>query len=388
MLRKPYNWLLLVLPAGWVVGFAFCTWLFIEGLAAFYLWQFPLPGVAERLLRVRDGAAIAACGALGVFRIAGLHPLFNAEYRAWLSLTPWRRGLPLPVGPVHLAPQDGVILAAMLLALHDAQFPRLALPAAFLFAYLGMLLVAFASVGFGRASYALAFGLGWVVWLGPLSFSGFGLLALLVVASQLILPRTFDEFPWNGKESLQARIDAQQQLRQLTLAVGWPFNLIQPNEPEGGIRYRDGVLLSLLVGWWTYAGCTALGNLQIRDALEQLIQWLPPTSIAGMRLLGYLPSYQSPISLMGRIFTLRWIIPGYDRVFAAPLFILLTVLFAPAAIDEISAWLGVKLPTPHIVLSLSLLAALNLGPTLRDWRLASQCRIVPGMVNTREFVEL
>ena len=54
MLRRACNWLLLVLPPGWVVAFAFSTWLVIEGLAAFLHWQFPVPGVADPLLRARD----------------------------------------------------------------------------------------------------------------------------------------------------------------------------------------------------------------------------------------------------------------------------------------------------------------------------------------------
>ena len=388
MLRRAYNWLLLVLPAGWAVGLAFGVWLFFEGLVAFFDWQFGAPGVRERFLRARDLFAIGASACWGLFRVAGLHPLFDETYRGWLSLTPWRRGLPLPVGPVHLAPQDGVIMAAMLLALHDAQLPRLALPAAFLFSYLAVLLLTFASAGFWRACYTLAFALGAAVWLRLESPEGLGLLAMLVVAAQFVLSRTLDEFPWTGVESLHAKRDPHQQARVQLLEAGWPFAQLQPDEPILGIRYRDGVLLSLLIGWWALAICSTVRDPQGREVLETMIRVFSPAAIVISRLATYLPRYRSPIGPLGRLLTLRWIIPGYDRVFAAPLLILLIQFFAPGAIGELSAWLGVRLPAVQIVLTLSLLAALNLGPTLRDWRLASRCRIVPGMLNPREFVEL
>ena len=388
MLRRAYNWLLLVLPAGWAVGLAFGVWLFFEGLVAFYDWQFGLPGVREHFLKVRDGFAIGACAFWGIFRVAGLHPLFDETYRSWLSLTPWRRGLPLPVGPVHLAPQDGLIMAAMLLALHDAQLPRLALPAAFLFAYVAALLLAFASVGFWKSSYALAFALGAAVWMRLESPEGLGLLALLALASHFVLSRTLDEFPWDGRQSLHAKKDPQQQARVQLLEAGWPFAQLQPNEPQLGIRYRDGVLLSLLVGWWVWALCSTVRDPKFREVLEGIIRLYSPVTMAFMRLATYLPHQRSPIGPLGRLLTLRWIIPGYDRVFAAPLAVLLIAFFAPGAIEELSAWLGVRLPTAQIVLTLSLLAALNLGPTLRDWRLASRCRIAPGMLNPKELEEL
>ena len=388
MLRKAYNWLLLVLPAGWVVGFAFVVWLLLEGLVAFYDWQFGLPGVREHFLKVRDGFAIAACALLGLYRVAGLHPLFDEAYRDWLSLTPWRRGLPLPVGPVRLAPQDGVIMAAMLLALHDAQLPRLAAPAAFLFAYLGALLVSFVSVGFRRVSYALAFALGAVVWLRLTSAPGLGLLALLGLVSQFVLSRSLDDFPWVGRTSLHQMKDPQQQLLLQALSVGWPFSLLQPNDPPGGIRSRDGFWLSVLVGWWAFALCSMCDNPNGRQFIERFILLYCPLSIAMFRLFVYLPNHRSPISLMGRLFTLRWIIPSYDRAFASPLCIVLTAVFAPAAIDDLSAWLGAALPTPHLVLALSLMEALILGPTLRDWRLTSRCRLSRGLLNAKEFVEL
>ncbi|HXT59852.1 MAG TPA: hypothetical protein VN699_14540, partial [Pirellulales bacterium] len=374
MLRRACNWLLLVLPPGWVVTFAFSTWLVIEGLAAFLHWQFPVPGVADPLLRARDAFAIAACAALGLYRVAGFHPLFKDAYRRWLSFTPWRRGLPLPVGPVHLAPQDAAVLAVILVLLHDAQLPRSALPAAFLLTYLIGLLVSFARLGYSRAAYVLTFALGLAIRLGLITPPGLALLALLVVASQFVLSRTLDDFPWRGRLSLDAMRDPEHQKRLAVLSVGWPFLQLRPNGLEFGIRYRHGILLSLLGGWWTYCLCGLISNAEAREAIEQSLLYFLPLLIVFRRLRVYLSNHRSPIGLLGRLLTLRWIIPSYDQVFAAPLCILLTLLFAPAAIDSWSVRLGVPLPTPHLVITLALLEALNLGPTVKCWHLTSACR--------------
>lgn len=95
------------------------------------------------------------------------------------------------------------------------------------------------------------------------------------------------------------------------------------------------------------------------------------------RLSLYLQGYHPPISLWGRIFTLRWIIPKYDSVFIAPivaLLVLITFTVVNFTIRISPLFLG-PLTTISIVLAL-----LNIGPTRSHWHFTSPCRIVTSAI--------
>ena len=94
------------------------------------------------------------------------------------------------------------------------------------------------------------------------------------------------------------------------------------------------------------------------------------------RLAIYVDGYYSPISLWGRIWTGRWIIPGYDRVFIAPLVI---IAVGPLSVYCLQA-VGLPLDVAATVgIGTMTLAALILPPRLRSWRLTGQHRIVPAI---------
>jgi hypothetical protein len=94
------------------------------------------------------------------------------------------------------------------------------------------------------------------------------------------------------------------------------------------------------------------------------------------RLLLYCIGYSPPISLRGRIRTFRWIIPGYDQVFVAPLLTLLVggvlpLVLSRQGLDEI-------LVMP-LCATLALLATLTVPPSLFQWRLTGHHRMTPVM---------
>jgi hypothetical protein len=88
---------------------------------------------------------------------------------------------------------------------------------------------------------------------------------------------------------------------------------------------------------------------------------------------------------MGRIFTLRWIVPGYDQALVGPLIAGVLAIGMPWLLSPvdlpISASLGLSL---SVVLFVSLAAP----PSLARWHLTGSHRIAPGPPNPRELDRL
>ena len=146
------------------------------------------------------------------------------------------------------------------------------------------------------------------------------------------------------------------------------------------------MLISLLLGWCIF-GLEAL----IPDRRDRLLLptffLLPETVfLFSGRIHFYFAGYADPISLWGRIWTLRWIIPGYDKALLGPL---LTMLAAPAVV--IPGWaagvpLEIALP---MAISMVCLVALVTPPALLSWHLTGQHRLTSGIVKTNpNFVQV
>jgi hypothetical protein len=105
-----------------------------------------------------------------------------------------------------------------------------------------------------------------------------------------------------------------------------------------------------------------------------------------VRTIHYCTGYAPPISLMGRIRTFRWIIPGYDKIFLAPFCTLLVGVlaidsFRPPGLDDLIA-----LP---IALAIAVTVTLDTGPSMQSWRLTGQHRItVTASKMSGEFVKV
>ena len=48
-----------------------------------------------------------------VYRLCRFHPVCNPAYTAWLRLSPWTAGRPLPLGPVHPVWQDAAVIGVL-----------------------------------------------------------------------------------------------------------------------------------------------------------------------------------------------------------------------------------------------------------------------------------
>jgi hypothetical protein len=146
----------------------------------------------------------------------------------------------------------------------------------------------------------------------------------------------------------------------------------------------DGVALGLLPAWWAFAASANAPDENIAATLVGIpLLYFVPALLAG-RCLIYLSSCRPPISLWGRIMTFRWIIPGYDRALGAPLLV-------PFLIGGIfyfgHQW---HLPLRYVFTSCiatALLVTLNMGPSLRPWRLTGAYRLAPTK-DRRNLIEL
>src|SRR5262249_12037823 len=96
-----------------------------------------------------------------------------------------------------------------------------------------------------------------------------------------------------------------------------------------------------------------------------------PISRLSLYLSGYLP----PISIWGRLTTGRWIIPGYDKVFVAPL--LAVGLAAWMSTEILNRNLDPRVYVPMVTF-VFLAIFLGMGPSLKAWRLTGNHRIVEG----------
>lgn len=388
MIRSAVNWFRPVMPPAWVVGVFVFAYLFVGGFGLWVVYGLGLSDEAEAMLRVGNAVAGIGAAAFALFRVCYLHPLFRADYRRWLAQTPWTSRRPLPAGPVHLVPQDLVVLGILVLPFHDLWPGVLLVPALFLAVYLGMLCVTFWLTGPRWMGYALAFGMGLVGRLAVAPAAAMALLVLLYPLALFGLRLALARFPWKMPEpweslALAYRLKSQPGGRPL---LGWPWDSLRADRAGAPVNRRDALLAPLLVGWWVYAIVATTPDPEVQRKLSTMI--LVGTAVLSFfgRIALYLPGHCQPISLWGRIRTGRWVLPGYDKVLVAPvLALLLPILVAALSV-------ALRLGSPEIVIPVGvtviLLVALNMGPSLARWRLTGRHRIGPMPASSQEVVRL
>lgn len=384
------RWLRVVLPGWWKWLIAL---LLMRGLCLFGDWMLldAFYGFHSRYSFGKFGLAglVFAMMAYAIFRVLSAHPACRASYFDWLKNSCWRSTLPLPLGPIHLVPQDLAIVGSLIgleLAIGRwglaSAFSPLLIVQGFLIVY--VLILGCVSRGLGQmgTTYAAWFVLGLSVRLWELEY----LSLLILVASYAIalcgLRRSLAEFPWESNVALQRQLEAVRHPENRvgnSDSLGWPFGRFLKLR-EGSITLRESVLLSLLIGWWF-----AVGVGVARDGVPKDALYFPVNAalvLALLRCLIYVPGYAPPISLSGRLFTGRWIIPSYDKVFVAPLLawlasvtvfkVLVFVFDQPLQSKDWRPLIELVVAAP---LPVCLMILLGVGPTLRDWQLTGGHRI-------------
>jgi hypothetical protein len=368
-----------LLPVWAAVLFA-VLFLCLEGPVLYYEWALgqPIQG-----LRVRPGTYLLYIGsaAYGISRAVSFHPFYRDDYRKWLELTPWTVDKPLPMGPITLVWEDGIVLGALiLLTLTQPIHGSIRLLSIFLMFHSLSLMVAFWPTGVGSIGYLVAFGLGLAVRLWYYPWACFIVSTAIWLLAHEGLWRSLSLFPWSLEWSIRELSDSRLLAERIAgVPCGWPFDrfhrdIITADRLE--IGWIDAVLLSLLLGFWI-TGIESLvtdPDARLTMAVIALSATFFVCTVA--RAQSYGTGYVWPLSFLGRVLTLRWIIPGYDQVFLAPIFAILSMV----SVTALGLESGVPLDlTLAIATTLVALIGLIAPPRLKAWRLIGRHRIVPGI---------
>jgi hypothetical protein len=324
------------------------------------------------------------CAAIfyGFYRVLDFHPDLRSEYRKWLTLTPWSSSQQLPLGPVHLVAQDALLIGLMVaLTAPLYGWNSVWIVRVFSISYLLALMLAMGAAEEWLTTYAIAFALAiMVVWSAELQF---WLLVSIAYAFGIVgirrslkrLESQFDWTEWVRSEFLKN--DSSHAAADLS----WPFGRISPSIQAKNLSLAHGTALSLLVGLWVLAILTAMNRMKPIDDPKDpfpgvLVALFPTVILVVVRLARYdLFRYAPPISLVGRVLTGRWIVPGYDQVLVAPLLAL--VLFAPLYSFLKRIGLEIRLAEAITVTAIGFIL-FNLGPRPRRWMLTGGHRILCG----------
>lgn len=309
----------------------------------------------------------------GAWRAYGFHPAYLGSYREWLERTPWTASRPLPLGPIYLVPGDAVILSGLVLlaAIHPAADPWVGV---FIFAssYLLVLALSFLPTGVPALGYAVAFGLGAMCIKLPVRHGWVAVAVALYLVCLWGLRRSMASFPWKVRLDvllvrLGQRLHGQTPEGDDLLKPSWPFRELGPSLKGLRMNQSDAALGSLLAGWWMHV---ALQRAPAEAA--GMILWVVVIPAAFARILIYVVGRGPPVSLGGRIQLLQPILPGYDRVFVAPLLGVLAALAIPWVLERLG--LSPQIFNP-VALWIALWAILALGPRLVEWRLTGRHRL-------------
>jgi hypothetical protein len=382
------GWIRVVIPVSRLVGSLILylalelPLLYAEARWGFTLNLFQRPAVLVMMLLT---------GVYGLHRVSHFHPILSQDYREWLMRTPWSRPLPLPLGPVEIVWQDVlVVLILSALPYWLVGLSPLILLETFLTAYLVMLASALGSTGPWPFGYILGFGLG----LAALYVRDHPTCVVILIGVYLIgyigLRRSLSLFPWQKAQpefpnTDQLLVNAKKP-ESAQNPITWPYQRLGPSVSHvPSIRTRDAVLFPLLLGWLLFALAWLPGNAARAGETATTFGFLMIMGFPAIRLALYRSGYAPPISLWGRLARGTWIIPGYDKILFAPLGGLAVGLTAIIALTFSGLTPDVVIP---IGVSLTGLFVLNLGPTLKSWCLTGHHRIVPGVKNVNEFIEV
>lgn len=402
------RWLSVVIPPRYLAGFVLLCFAVYSAPVAFTR-LLPIegaPNYASELQEAADtGAAmlglVLAVGAIvyGLFRVFRCAPFPGFVYHYWLLSTPYDGRQPLPNGPLGLVPQDALLL---LLAELAAVQVSVMLPGriliVFLFAYLTVLIIFFASATSLGFAYVTALGILLTVrlWFDPTLAAGAA--AATAVVAQIGIRRALLRFPWEERYLLLSRSrrepdyesDAPETRLALSAteialrwsdadreeAVGWPMGVLAARRNEKVVGLKWGLLGGFLAGWAVY--CVAANFFSPEDNPRRVDELLFALSVftvigaAAIRINVYVQRYKAPISFFGRLFTGRWIVPRYDRVLVVPVLAILGALLLPHYL------LDLGLPQ-HVAMAVAVGLAFALllagPPSLGNWRLTGAYRL-------------
>lgn len=402
--RQLRDWFRVVLPhEGIVIGFVVLYLLtdVLQVLDEIANMPFNMPGGQNPLVPVRNplswendfgaGLAITAAVLYGGFRVAFFHPFYRKDYREWLQTTPWSLGRRLPLGPIHVVWQDlfvlGVLMATTLRMSRPVPW---AVPVAFLAAYFVVSMLPLLLTGESAIAFVIALLLGavgrWVLEPAAVALLLAAVFVLCLVGLRRSMSRVHEwDLTWWHDQALTEIFSKN--MANLAEAnrkkiLGWPYDRLSLKRNETPVRFRVGLCVCVLIGWWLHAllhpfavQAQAFGRVPGPWGVSAMLT-MPCLLLAGVRTGIYVWGYAPPIGLFARLVRFRWIIPGYDKVFVPPICILVLALYGPYAAKQMGIPWEYGVP---LLVGLMLLVALTMPPSLDEWRLTGRHRIVPAM---------
>jgi hypothetical protein len=352
-----------------------------------YLESRNLP-IADRL-PVRPSAAILflASSLYGIARVVHFHPIFQGDYKVWLESTPWTSNKALPMGPVELVWEDGVVVGTMLLLSAVLPEPRaMELLCTFLLSNLLALNVVLWLTRIAAIGYTLCFGIGLALlcWRQPAVCLGVATLFYLIAYEGV--RRGLAQFPWQPRKLVRGNTDLMTG-QTPDEHCGWPHDRMMREVLEYRRLSRiDALICCMLASWWLVVLSSFIRAENDRAGLL-VIPFFAALTISWIgRLVLYVKGYMTPITLWGRIWTFRWVIPGYDYVLIGPFCAFLAGTLSLGALNYFRVPLALCL---SVATGVTALVGLILPPRLRRWRLTGRHRIVPDLTQgSTNFVKV
>jgi hypothetical protein len=409
-----------------VMGFLF----FYVGLWLFE-WLLALAGPKWEVIPAALRIPLIGGGLIGygILRGSAFNPYMRAGYRRWLSRTPWGVEKPLPLGPLHLVWEDLLIVGLLVMAgVFDTTWFWVLTQPLVPVGVLSIIVNSIDEVGLFAFRFLLCFLLPYVallafaskerrdllvpcVFLIPLTAYPFfsPLFALVVLGTIYLillfrLRQVFRDFPQNEPDWQDDPRKRYLEEAWKSGGIGWPYRMIGPYRKAKIAPWGAALVAAVAVGWWEHAlqGISIYTeNLSWEQFARSIVYVSNPERhddlfssytffgfcvvVALVRLLPYFYGYLPPINFFGRIFTGRWMIPSYDQILVAPICIALFGWYGPRVLN------AAGVPAPLLAASCYAFAtwlALAMGPTLEQWRLTGNHRMVnvPIMVTYKKKV--
>jgi hypothetical protein len=389
------RWLRMTLPPGWILAFALLVYAIPEIYHRILVAQWGPQPQWDNFDRIREAIVMGALILYAGFRVLAFHPFFRDDYRTWLSFTPWRRGLPLPLGPLPVSGQDLLVVALLLVLMYHADWQlRCGMIAVFLCLIAGLLACSFVFTRQQKSAFIIGYGLAGVVWLGwetPHLALALSLLLFLFARSQL--GPSLDQFPWEewqqkrkaAKSWFNKAFKQQTASQSHFLDLGWPYDYLSPKRQNEMPTPQKLLLIGMVMSW--VSACLAGPHGERLAGFVATFLAFGGTGLCVQRVSYYVWSHVSPINLWGRLFTFRWIIPSYDAAFvplaAFPLTALCLFLFV---------W-DLQMPLIHAIplsTGVFLYIVFVTSPRLEKWRLTSAAQLKAWAlpIHSRDFEQL
>ncbi|MGI9455742.1 MAG: hypothetical protein ACR2NU_04225, partial [Aeoliella sp.] len=331
-------------------------------------------------------AALAAM--YGFWRVVGFHPLFLPEYRKWLANTPWRSSKALPLKPIGVVWQDVVVL--IIIALPGLGDPIVRLITASMF--VAVVTLGWTLVNWLMRRYQFVYASFTLLSAASLSISmpslAFAMLTIACTVAYLGVRNGLYSFPWPDDAVIYQRNEKAH--TRSKSSRGWPYGPLLHDRWDPTLTWPHACGVGLtIVALVLASGFGIRSFVGIGKGMESMymmfaIYALPISLIA--RLGAYRKQHAPPISFLGRLATWRWIIPGYDVAFLAPLLAAAIALVGSFA----SVWLLGEFAFVGLGVTLGLTATilLGMGPSLEEWRQTGHHRITAGSSDRRTYEPL